>query len=1201
MSGAGEREQRARDAEARRLAQTLFDRPLVLEAGAGTGKTAALVARVIAWCMGEGWERARRRGPGADDPVHAAAEVLRRVVAITFTEAAAAEMAERVAAALLDLERGRCSAWIAPEVLPPEPERGRRARELLRALDHLSVRTIHAFCRRMLAEHPLEAGLHPHFAVDADESQQKAVIREVVEGALPALLANPADLVVLGRARPPRGPAEIEDALLQLLRQGVPAAALAADPFARERVAAFRDRLAGALEAFLGRFGEPLGGLRGKTRETLDGLRDVAERLRGFAGGSQAELAELVAWIDERCERCGERLGAWSRGRDLTKGDEAAVGEALDELRSLAGALRRELAHARALDPELLGAARRLLHPLLARVEAELRARGVATFPSLLRDARDLLARNPSVARRMRRRIDQLLVDEFQDTDRIQCEIIGHLVLDAPREERPGLFVVGDPKQSIYGWRNADLGAYADFLERVEAAGGRLCELAVNYRSVPAILAEVDRLVEPVMIERRGVQPPFRRLLPDPEKGAARGFSEGVCAPVEHWVSWRWEEATQMPVVPRAGEAAALEAAALAADVARLHASHGVAWNRIGVLFRGATDLETYLEALRHAGIPFVVEGDRNYFQRREIIEASALVRCILDPNDQLALVAVLRSALAGVPDAALIPLWSKGFPGLAARLHRAAGGRLDELAAAVVEAAAELPAEIPGIERIGGWEDNLLALLRSLAELRTSFEDDPADLFVEKLRTLLLFEVTEAARYPGVYRVANLDRFFRDLEEAFRDGEGDPQAILRIMRQEVADRREAEEGRPKEAAEDAVQILTMHKAKGLAFDHVYVLQLHKGPGRGDDARAEEFPEGFEYRLFGVPTPGYARVQARRDEVEEAERVRTLYVALTRARERLVIAGSRAEGDEGPSEASQAALLGQRRGGMPELAAAMQELGRSGLAFRDEADARWVFPGLPAFSAGVPAAAPGDGAPLFSPEAVERDARLLHQRRESALRHMARPFRAAVSAAAHEDALDAWREPRAPEDGDDAAPRARTPREVATAVGTAVHRALERFDWNADPDAEWRCRRGELEDELVRALPAGDRRAALERADALLARFAGGALCARLRALREHVVARELPVLLPPSDGDPTGATGFVSGTVDLVYRDPGTGRFVVADYKTDRVESDLDLAERTARYREQGAGYVRAVREALGLDHEPRFELWFLDRDRVG
>jgi ATP-dependent exoDNAse (exonuclease V) beta subunit len=162
------------------------------------------------------------------------------------------------------------------------------------------------------------------------------------------------------------------------------------------------------------------------------------------------------------------------------------------------------------------------------------------------------------------------------------------------------------------------------------------------------------------------------------------------------------------------------------------------------------------------------------------------------------------------------------------------------------------------------------------------------------------------------------------------------------------------------------------------------------------------------------------------------------------------------------------------------------------------------------------------------------------------------------------------------------------------AAGGAIHRALETWDLSADPESEAARQRGLLASYLGSLAEVDVVARALPLATELLDGFARSPLLSRLRDLKEHVLARELPVLLPPS-GD--GAVGVVSGTIDLLYRDPDTGRLVVADYKTD---DPAVIEARVAAYAPQGETYVRALREALELPEDPRFELWFLRADRV-
>ncbi|MEE8164291.1 MAG: UvrD-helicase domain-containing protein, partial [Myxococcota bacterium] len=188
---------RKEDAQARVLAQREFERPVVVEAGAGTGKTTALVARVLAWSFGPGWDRAKAiaasTAEGARDD-RIAAQVLRGVVAITFTEKAAAEMSERIGDALLEVEHGKSLEWLEdPVPTLSADELCERARALRGSLDYLVVQTIHAYCRRLLVENSLDARLHPNLEIDADGRLQEQAVRSAMEAALESAYASPGD------------------------------------------------------------------------------------------------------------------------------------------------------------------------------------------------------------------------------------------------------------------------------------------------------------------------------------------------------------------------------------------------------------------------------------------------------------------------------------------------------------------------------------------------------------------------------------------------------------------------------------------------------------------------------------------------------------------------------------------------------------------------------------------------------------------------------------------------------------------------------------------------------------------------------------------------------------------------------------------------------------------------------------------------
>ncbi|HEY8493394.1 MAG TPA: UvrD-helicase domain-containing protein, partial [Myxococcota bacterium] len=749
---------RAADRAARARAQHEFERPLLLEAGAGTGKTSVLVARVIAWCLGPGWARAEAAlaaTPARGEGDAIAARVLDRVVAVTFTEAAAAEMEERIARDLHALATdGEWPTGLERDAVPADPElRRARARALLAAFDRLRVSTIHAFCRRLLAEHPHEAGVHPHFTVDATGLLREAAARETVEEWLfdPARAVD-GDLFALveeGVAAP-----ELEKMVEALLAAAVPVERFAEDPLAPERIATLCRRLAEAAADFLA---AEQGALRAAA--TLRNAKKMAEAIEETharaAAPAPTDAAGLEAFVEALNELWTDslqtKLADFARGK-VRDTERDALGDRVDPVCAAAAHLQPLLDHVLELAPERLALVHRVVTRLHATAAARLHARGAESFDALLSKATALVERHEAVAARLRARIDQLLVDEFQDTDAVQCALLARLALDAPAGgPRPGLFVVGDPKQSIYGWRNADLAAYEEFRDRLCAAGGEVHRLSVNHRSTPAVLDEVERAIAPVMEAVPREQPPFEPLL------AGR---PGEGPPVEYWIAGDWEALCEGPAVARTArrDATRREAEWLAADLLRIAraaraAGETFSWQQVGVLLRTTSDLEIYLAALRDAGIPYTVARDPQYARRREVVEARALARAVLDPGDQIALVATLRSAWAGVPDVAWRPLWRAGFPDAVRALldgEQGAHARVREVVAKAAAAAQPASRGIPRFAPLAGWDAALVHAVEVLVALRRSFLREPTERFVERLRTLPLQLAGEAERHLG-------------------------------------------------------------------------------------------------------------------------------------------------------------------------------------------------------------------------------------------------------------------------------------------------------------------------------------------------------------------------------------------------------------------------------------------------------------------
>lgn len=1225
------RSPRGLDAAARMATQTVFDRPLALEAGAGTGKTAALVARIVAWCVGPGWEL---EAAEKDDSTEIAGRVLDGVVAITFTEDAAAEMAERVARALFVLQQWDGATELSrefpglEEVAAGRDEDGTRLRGLFRRalpedvttvstragallvqMERLRASTIHAFANSILARFPVEAGLHPAFTVDADASLVQEMVETAAEDVLLRAYARDGGdaLALAGKGI---GPKDITDAAIELSTAGVPPEVLEEDPFTKERVAGLLRSLEDVLDGCLGEL-QILAKVSKRStavRRTASFLLRMLEELKGWEENPFGALDTVRESLTTNFRDIEGKLKAWSKGDFGTTPPDG-----LDVERMTDGGRRLKalLGHLNVTDPTTFNQLRRVLRNILAQTEAEKRRRGVVVFQDLLVRARALLEAHEGVRRTLQSGIRQLLVDEMQDTDPDQAGIVRLLALEGNPEERPCLFLVGDPKQSIYGWRSADLAVYHELVQTIENAGGERHALVVNFRSVPAILDEVKRIVEPVMDEEEGLQPRFVELEACRRLAAEAGHVDGLRGPVEHWAIARpGEGGTLPPGTTPADRAARIEAEAVALDIASL-LEQGERLSRMAVLMRGRGKLQVLLEELRKRRIPYEVGQDRSYFRIREVLEAMALVRLVLDRHDPLALTTVLRSSQVGVPDAALAPLWREGLPGLVARIP-AGDGTVPPDASGIVTGAAEAVkslglGHVKGLDEVSGWPEALLAFLKTLAKLRESWRSDPPDRFLEELRRRTLLEPLAAGRFPGAYRLANVDRFLRSLEEHLLDG-ATAGTLLRWLRRLGREQPDEPTGRPREDAGEAVRVLTIHGAKGLEFDHVWLVQTHASGGTGSNKKTDSgLVDGrWEFEVVKLHTPGFHHLAEHRRRVEEAERVRLLYVALTRAKNRCVTSGCwNPNGSMGPF----LELMKNRdrktpgaKGTWPtldELWAGAGENARLKLH-----GALWGLPGLSAWSEalGEPSIEPSSAA-LPPLDHIARDETRLRELRLEAHARQARPWLRKMSGEAHrrlaEDVAAAVEGAETPEE-EAARRRLGVRRDVATAVGTAVHRILERFDLEgADHEVELGLRKQEAAAWMEAALPPGTLSGARKRLDDILDAFRSGDLWDRWLTLRGHVVAREVPVLLPAPDPPetPDDPTGALTGVIDLLYRDPNTGELVVADFKTDSPEQ---VDERAEAYRLQLVPYAEAIAAALGLDAPPPTELWFLAAGKV-
>ncbi|MCD6498076.1 MAG: UvrD-helicase domain-containing protein [Deltaproteobacteria bacterium] len=1260
------------DSQARRTAQTDFENPLVVEAGAGTGKTAILTARILVWCLGRGWTRAETEAGPERSPDAIARTVAGGVVALTFTDAAATEMLSRVTGDLLHITRdGELPVTVDSEALhEPAHDLQQRARALLGAVGHLRISTIHSFCLTLLRQFPIEAGLPPDVSVQPDDREVHRIVTTVVRDRVVTRYSDDdteAHLAIQGV-----GADAIVEVVTHLVKNAIPDQALEGPALDLDEATRSQVELKRLAEAFVETMGALIEGGSGSRKGALDAL-NICRTIPSISAGPFEDLAGLIAFarrinnaVQEHASGMS-KLHSWKK-RQVTNTEKNLFppdrNDGPDWIAEWAGpflSLLDKFDTTRINGLILVEQALPVIKDTLWAARSAMEAQGSITFEQLLVRTGTLLRDHPRVAAMVRGGIHQILVDEFQDTSAEQCDILRSIALTGPSKKRPKLFLVGDPKQSIYSWRSADLAAYDDFVQKIVLSGGHKVTLHRNFRSLQPILNEVQRVIEPIMNEESGIQPPFEPLV-------AHRSDEDPDAPrraVEYWTSdrridkqrkadkktntneqesevdaQRTDEKTIITSWNNA-DAEAVEAEVIARDMADLNRS-GVPWNEMALLLRATTAADQYLEAFKRRDVPYTMAKSHGYYQRREVIEAAAACQTIFDPTDDVALLTLLRSPLAGVPDAALLPLWEAGIADLTRRL-----GSPDEQADAQILGLVERlitrtehtlrDRDIPRMDRIAGWPQAAQHTLAAIADLRRIARSATADQFVDRMRRLLPTEPLAAARFAGPHRLANLDRFFTRLTEQMEEQAGRPRALVETLRRAIQDQAPEREAERADTSGDAVVVTTIHGAKGLGFDHVYLANIHHKKGSDNKSLLPVFVqmEGqWHFRLFGHRSWNYETTRIRAERVEEAEAIRLLYVAMTRAKNRLVLVGKIPWWDHKSGHGSLLGLLEPRLKNDPDapLFGTGPTKGEASTEVHEaqppSGAIRWRFTvrELEQSRQGLAGSTARTEVQPISGSHTSEWNHLLNQakdridslagRQNRAHERMRHPLSAPASSRVasrvevlfrHTEKLQVESDAR-----DRLSPDPLMDRGTAMAVGTLIHDALEHWDLKRTLDEEV-ARQLERMERLTGSTPSlseAQRTACLQDATHILRHLGKPSpLMERLVGLAGHIIGREFPVLGPvdlahPWSEAPThlGPISHVTGAIDLFYEDPAdpTGNtWVVADYKTDRIEGASDLNRHIKAYRPQIEFYAQCVAQAHPERHV-RMELWFVTQDRI-
>ena len=803
------------DHEDRERARREHGTSFVLEAGAGTGKTTLLVDRIEAL-------------------VRSGAVTLDQIAAVTFTENAATTMKLRLRERL---ERARTDAGARAV------ERD-RAEQALQVLERAQISTLHALCAAILGERPLECGVVPGFRV-ADEAEADLLFARAWEEWLAERLVGGDEVLLeaLERGIPlegegPWGERGSLRGLARTLLEQRDLKPLVAD--ATVDAAAWRSELlaqAGEARALLSRVqdGDTLG-------SRLAVLVSFAEESRGLEG------AVLVAHL-RRLSVIPRNFGhkpRWSTAESLEQARRVAAWtkEASERWTAALGAVL----HGR-LVTGLLG-----LTTIYERMKREL---GRLDYLDLLLKARDALRGSESVRASFRRRFRLVLIDEFQDTDPLQVEIAELLTAGVPG----ALVVVGDAKQSIYRFRRAEVSLFRRASEAAATRPGHaVLHLTQNFRSRPAVLRFINRVFARLLqASDEAGQPAYESIAPPP------GLPEEPSVVALRFPA-PFAEGEDLLRAEAAGLARFIAHTAKGAFEVRDPVTQAARPSRAGdvmVLVRRLSQVRHLEEALEAAGLRFMVEGGKSFFDRQEVHEALSVLGAIDDPSDRVSLVAALRSSFFGVRDRDIAS-------------YALARGSL-WLGAAVDETK-------PGGEALAP----ALRLLHALHERRT--RDSVASL-IERLydETRVVSALTGTRR--GEAQIANLEKVIALARQAAALGVLTLRGFTSLLQGRIEEARE-EPDLPTTRPGDAhtVRVLSIHKAKGLEAPIVVLYDSADSPR----LQADVVPLWEEARIAvgfrgGCQPPGWETLKAREEGRAAAEARRLLYVACTRARDMLVI------------------------------------------------------------------------------------------------------------------------------------------------------------------------------------------------------------------------------------------------------------------------------------------------------------------------
>ena len=1098
------------DSEARSTIVERLDQTLFVEASAGTGKTTSLVGRVV-------------------NLVASGTTTLDRIAAITFTEAAAAELRDRVRQRLEQAadDKGRDAA------------EQQRCRQGTADLDQASIRTLHAFAAQLLYERPLEAGLPPGFETSDEiaagikfNDAWNAWLNEALEGKSP-LAADLATALTLGMT-----PDDMRAVALEFhrnyadLREISFGTAQAPSTSVVKTLVNEAPELERLCEYSRRGSEDPL---YAHVQSKLPALRRIAQT----APGAPPSLRLLRRLLPLSSGRGNQR--DWDV--DPESGDNACAAlKAL--LKGLHDAASDEVEQTRrvCLLP-ILDA----LREFALKYAGQRRVEGRAEFHDLLIWARDLLRDNLEVRDHFRQRFSHILIDEAQDTDPIQTEIAMFLAESVPEgasgDSRPTsweqivpeqgkLFVVGDPKQSIYRFRRADVVQMVQLQRLLEGSGGSLVSLVQNFRSQANLVNWVNYIFSQWMGEEPDSgddaihqQARYEEMYPRWE-----GLTEDSFRP-QVWALGNVAEESRIDPVR---DQESRDIAALLREIVRnqwqvldedatrkcgRETYRPADYSDICILMPRRTALRALERGLETGNIPYRLESASLVFETQEVRDLLNCLRAMDNPADQVATVAALRSPAFGCSDVELF-------------LHHSSGGRFNSLAE---------------LERSpsGPVSDALSVLRRFHDERHFSSSGALIDRFV---RERMLMEV--AIDHQRMREQWRRYRFMVERAWQFEAAGGRSlREYVQWVDDQISERARVTEAAVPETDEDAVRVMTIHAAKGLEFPVVVLTGINSefGGRVGKvlfDRRRDRLEVHIGSQKEGFSTDGFEELAESEKRMSDAEATRLMYVAATRARDHLALS-LRRTGRGGPGSA--AGQIAEFMEGNPALWTEIVPQDSPLVEPQETEDLE---------------SHPENAAPFeHSVQALEQ----WKSERKLLFSEIGRPSSIAATALGRLQKEDTEDKPE--QESNEPWRRGR----AGTSVGRAVHAVLQAIDLATGAGIAERARA----QAAAEGVPG--REGEIER----LCKVAAESDIVK-RAVASKRFWREVPVAVGTGDGS-------LHGFIDLLFEEDDG--LVVVDYKTDSITGD-EAPEAVQRYRMQGGAYAHAIQELTG---KPVTEVVFL------